>query len=274
MKCQEEDDRSIYGRRGQAVQDVVAGFNVESSQKEVRPPICWLQTHSGKKIDLLNPTSKMVDIEDIAHALSMICRFNGHCRDFYSVAEHSVMAEAVGCQIRKNERCSKNPLIPPRSAIEWARESLELLLHDAPEAYIGDLTTPLKRGLDLMVMGSPSPEMRISPIGELEMRWQISIGQAFGLGDRLANPSNLVQQADDHVLAIEVTTLFHPMHSCWWDARNRPRSGEMMIQCWSPAKARRQFIGRFRVLYETLYSKTGWGEVGEAGSPADEEGGK
>ena len=68
-------------------------------QEEKRQVMYWLQTFTGKKIDLINPTREMVDIEDIAHSLSMICRYNGHCRDFYSVAEHSVMVEAMGSQI-------------------------------------------------------------------------------------------------------------------------------------------------------------------------------
>jgi len=209
----------------------------------------WLQTYTGKKIDLINPTREMVDIEDIAHALSMICRFNGHCRDFYSVAEHSVMVEVIGNQIS----LSSEPIS------DFQR--LALLLHDAAEAYIGDFTTPLKRGLD-SIGNNPSPE-KISKIAELERRWLVVIGQAFFLGSQLAEPSFIMRQADDRALAVEVPTLFHPVQSCWWETRNRPRSGEMMIHCWSPAEARRQFLSRFRVLYETLHSrKIGWEEVG------------
>jgi hypothetical protein len=273
-----KDDEQVLHKRGvQVVQDAASGFNEQNFLKEMHLPIYWLQTHSGKRIDLINPTPEMVDIEDIAHALSMICRFNGHCRDFYSVAEHSVMAEALGSQMmmrQEAERSSKKLSVLPKPTSEFVQKSLELLLHDAAEAYIGDFTAPLKHGLDSIGEVFPPPEMKVSKLAELEARWQRAIGQAFGLGDRLANPSELVQQADDKVLAIEVTTLFHPVQFGWWETRSRPRSGEMMLQCWSPAEARRQFIGRFRALYETLYSKTGWSEVGEAGTPADEGGEK
>ena len=79
----------------------------------------WIQTYSGVKFDLLNPTSAMVNISDIAHALSNICRFTGHCSQFYSVAQHSTLV------------ASKVP-------------TLQALLHDAAEAYIQDISTPLK----------------------------------------------------------------------------------------------------------------------------------
>ena len=236
-------------------------------QEEKRQVTYWLQTFTGKKIDLINPTREMVDIEDIAHSLSMICRYNGHCRDFYSVAEHSVMVEAMGSQIllrREAERYSGRLSAPPKPTSEIVQQSLALLLHDAAEAYIGDLTTPLKRGLESVGYDAafPAPEGRASKIEMLEYRWLLAIGEAFGLGDRLAEPSDVMRQADEKVMTVEVPMLFHPVQSCWWETRNRPRSGEMVIQCWTPAEARRQFVSRFRVLYENLYSKTGWSEIG------------
>ena len=88
----------------------------------------WCQTFTGKKVDILCPTPEMVDIEDIAHALSMTCRFGGHCREFYSVAEHSVLVEQMG---RYSLHCSDPRII------------MLLLLHDAAEAYIGDIITPV-----------------------------------------------------------------------------------------------------------------------------------
>jgi|SRR5271157_3540357 len=244
------------------------------AREEKRQSMYWLQTFTGKKIDLINPTREMVDIEDIAHSLSMICRYNGHCRDFYSVAEHSVMVEAMGSQIllrREAERNAGKLSVPPKPTSEIVQQSLALLLHDAAEAYIGDLTTPLKRGLE-SVGGDvvfPTPERPTSKIAELESHWLLAIGEAFGLGDRLAEPSDVMRQADEKVMTVEVPMLFHPVQSCWWESRNRPRSGEMAIQCWPPAEARRQFVSRFRVLYENLYSKTGWSETGTANEDSE-----
>jgi len=85
----------------------------------------WIQTISGRKFPLAEPDPNQIDIEDIAHALSMLCRFNGHCTQFYSVAEHSMH---VSHEI-------SNDL------------ALAGLLHDAAEAYLGDVPSPLKKEL-------------------------------------------------------------------------------------------------------------------------------
>lgn len=79
-------------------------------------------TVSGVKVNLHYPTTDMISIFDIAHALSNICRFGGHSRFFYSVAQHSVIVAKL--------------------APEYLRKMA--LLHDAPEAYVGDVIKPLK----------------------------------------------------------------------------------------------------------------------------------
>lgn len=80
----------------------------------------YITTFSGRKMYFLNPTPDMVDIEDIAHALSHVCRFGGHTANFYSVAQHSLSVAAI------------------------AENRLEGLLHDASEAYLVDIPKPIK----------------------------------------------------------------------------------------------------------------------------------
>lgn len=82
----------------------------------------WMQTFSGKQFWPVDPRPEEIHIEDIAHALSMQCRFAGHCLRFYSVAEHSYLLSHAVC---------------PDNAL-WA------LLHDASEAYLVDVPRPLK----------------------------------------------------------------------------------------------------------------------------------
>ena len=82
----------------------------------------WIQTFTGQKFYPLYPEDSNYVIEDIAHALSNICRFTGHCRHFYSVAQHSVILSR---------------LVPTH--LEKAA-----LLHDASEAYLTDIARPIK----------------------------------------------------------------------------------------------------------------------------------
>ena len=86
----------------------------------------WLQTFSGKKVSVLNPQIDTIDIDDISNAISKLCRFNGHCSEFYSVAQHCVL----GTQFAMDHFDE-----------DTARE---FLIHDATEEYVGDMIRPLK----------------------------------------------------------------------------------------------------------------------------------
>lgn len=85
----------------------------------------WMETYTGKKFHILKPKLQDIDIKDIAHSLALQCRFGGHCKVFYSVAEHSVRVSDI---------------LP---------EELKLagLLHDAAEAYVGDVVRGMKENM-------------------------------------------------------------------------------------------------------------------------------
>lgn len=111
--------------------------NAENKVASERDRGPWMSTYTQGRWYLLDPRACEVKIEDIAHALSMICRYGGHCSFFYSVAEHSVHAAWNVWQETNDQRLA-----------------LSTLLHDAEEAYIGDLTLPLKRALHQLVEGA------------------------------------------------------------------------------------------------------------------------
>jgi 5'-deoxynucleotidase YfbR-like HD superfamily hydrolase len=83
----------------------------------------WMTTFSGIKFWVLDPRPEEVHIKDIAHSLSLTCRYNGMCKEFFSVAQHSVLVSRM-CE---------------------AEDKLWGLLHDSAEAYISDVPTPVKR---------------------------------------------------------------------------------------------------------------------------------
>lgn len=94
-----------------------------------------IETHTGVLFDYADPKPWEVSLDDIAHALSLTVRFGGHIKHFYSVAQHSILvAKIVG---------QANPLHPRLPALQRAA-----LFHDAHEAYVGDIPTPMKRAIN------------------------------------------------------------------------------------------------------------------------------
>lgn len=97
-------------------------------------PRAWQKMLSGRRLDLLDPTPVDIEIEDIAHGLSFVARWNGQTQgDFaYSVAEHSLLVERLYSRLN------------PRAPAKWR---LAALLHDAPEYVIGDMISPVKNAV-------------------------------------------------------------------------------------------------------------------------------
>ena len=167
----------------------------------------WFQTYTGKLFFPGDPRVEEICIEDIAHALSMVCRFAGHCREFYSVAQHSVLVSLT---------------VPPSLALDG-------LLHDASEAYIHDITRPMKR----------LPGMAY--YRELEHRTEMLIAERFGL--TMPQPPE-IKDADNRVLMTERRDLL-TIHRDWtWRAEPLPER----IAAWSPEMAEVAFLTRFEAL--------------------------
>jgi 5'-deoxynucleotidase YfbR-like HD superfamily hydrolase len=98
------------------------------------PPRAWQRMLSGRRLDLLDPTPMDIEIEDIAHGLAFVARWNGQTLgDFpYSVAEHSLLVETLFSRMQ------------PKAPAKW---QLAALLHDAPEYVIGDMISPVKAAI-------------------------------------------------------------------------------------------------------------------------------
>ncbi len=102
-----------------------------TTRKKTEPPRAWQRMLSGRRLDLLDPSPLDVEIEDIAHGLARVARWNGQTRGphVFSVAQHSLLVEKIACALE------------PSISRE---DRLFMLLHDAPEYVIGDMISPFK----------------------------------------------------------------------------------------------------------------------------------
>lgn len=181
---------------------------------------------SAREFDLLKPRADLITTLDIAHALSLICRFNGHCNRHYSVAQHSLLvADIVESQ-------GHGPEI-----------QLLALLHDAAEAYVGDLVRPLKLWLRQDTGGTGSNydwiERRI---------WQ-AIRERFDLPRALPI---VVHEADMIALATERRELL-PDHPSVWDCLRGITPHNSELPAWTPLQARQAFHDRLLELLATTH---------------------
>jgi uncharacterized protein len=174
-----------------------------------------IQTSSGKRVDPFAPSPDDVEIEDIARALANQCRFGGHCSAFYSVAQHSCLAADLV------SRLDDDP-----ETVLWA------LLHDAAEAYLGDLPGPIKRHSELGRL-----------YHEAEIRIQETICRRFELG---VDQPRHVREVDGALLAAERREL---MVEAWeWPELGDVSPADVSIDPWPPERARAEFLHRFEEL--------------------------
>lgn len=141
-------------------------------------PAPWILTASGRRFPLDTPRPEDVDPADLAHALAHLCRFGGHTRVHYSVAQHSILVST---------------LVPPAFAVAG-------LLHDAAEAYVGDCVGPLAHRL---------PEFRA-----VERRILDAVAERFGV-PRWQLDAPEVRRADAVALLTERASFLPPSREPW-----------------------------------------------------------
>lgn len=169
----------------------------------------WMQTYTGRKFWPLDPRPEDVFVEDIAHSLSLQCRYAGHCLRFYSVAEHSVLL--YRWLLEKGH---------DRETCKWG------LLHDAGEAFVSDVVRPLKRSLP--------------GFDQIETKVQIAICTRFQMHPIMPP---MVKEIDSRILVDEKRQNMAP--GLVWRVDSLEPIG-VRLRFWPAPEAEEQFLVAFR----------------------------
>ncbi|WP_110648730.1 phosphohydrolase [Salinicola peritrichatus] len=167
----------------------------------------FITTHSGLSVHMASPTPQMIDPSDIGRSLSRICRFGGHTRQHYSVAQHCVLA---------------SQFVP-------VEHQLTALMHDATEAYVGDMVSPLKA--------------MIPAFKGVEDRFWTAIATRFGLPSAM---DPCIKNIDLILLATERRDLLCEGEA--WDCLEGVVPLPIHIQPWPMDHAYQQWMARFNEL--------------------------
>lgn len=179
----------------------------------------WITTFTGKHPSLDNPHTDDIDIRDIAHSLSMQCHWVGHCREFISLAEHSIHVS--------------HQFTDPEDAL-WG------LLHDSPEAYLGDMSRPLKKLFPFYQ--------------ELELAWMETIAKALNLRP---DPPTDLKIHDNAVLHMEARVAMHPSTDWKFAFGERVAPGVKLYGMgFKPAISEYRFLERFKALEVQVSAET------------------
>jgi 5'-deoxynucleotidase YfbR-like HD superfamily hydrolase len=185
----------------------------------------WIQTNSAVKFFPFEPQPEDIRLEDVAHALSRLCRFTGHVEHFYPVSAHCVAVLTVVSSLTDDLNTRK-----------WA------LLHDTAEAFIGDMSAPIK--------SHPSME----PFRRLEAKVMEAVATRFGLE---GPEPELVKKVDTIICRLEAEALFKTVHTDFPDFRTvDPAIAAKMdrqltvhdFQHWNSHTAELEFLRRCRLL--------------------------
>ena len=199
----------------------------------------WFQTYTGQVFYPFDPQPADIDIRDIAHALSLICRFNGHCEAFYSVADHCL--EVHHNYINQVSLDAHMLSAGALTTLKGPKARMCALLHDAAEAYAGDTIRPIKKSM-------PSIE-------ELEKPIQDAVLEKFGLTEIWPWVQPRVKEADLVILMTEKRDVVVPGPGTrreWaLDKEIRPAKGKILPHD-TPKEAEEAFLKLFWMLTQRI----------------------
>ncbi|MEM1353146.1 MAG: HD family hydrolase [Pseudomonadota bacterium] len=190
----------------------------------------WQKMLSGRRLDLLDPTPVDIEIEDIAHGLSFVARWNGQTKgDFaYSVAEHSLLVERLFQRIA------------PNAPVKWR---MAALLHDAPEYVIGDMISPVKAAVG-------------TSYGELDARLAAAINIRFGLPAELpVAVKKQIKKADKlsaWMEATEIAGFTEPEANRFFGAPDPKLLNGLEIVLRAPIEVRSDYTARHSTLLQEM----------------------
>ena len=199
------------------------------------PPRAWQRMLSGRRLDLLDPSPLDIEVEDIAHGLARVARWNGqtHGDHAFSVAQHCLLVDRIFCA---------------QDGSAGSSERLAILLHDAPEYVIGDMISPFKA-----VLGSGYKAF--------EARLEAAVHLRFGLPPATPPEIRALIKAADHACAgLEAVQLagFSPAEA----ARlfGPPLDGHSIrLEPAAPAAAQARYLARFHLLSQAGGTEPGSG---------------
>lgn len=184
----------------------------------------WIGTYTGRKFYPYDPKPKDVNVEDIAHSLSLQCRFNGHCEHMYSVAQHSINCTKLLKELGYD-----------------VKYQLYALLHDASEAYLSDLPRPVKEYM---------PEYY-----EVEQKVQDVIWEHFGLSNPTKEDWDIIYFADNQLLYWEGVKLTKNIDN-WTEKYNNLLNDFNPPEDWFeeklPSEVKNEFINLLKQLLKEV----------------------
>lgn len=187
----------------------------------------WIQTFTGRKFDLTNLSFNEIDIVDIAAGLSKVCRFAGQCPCFYSVAEHCVLGAYYILR--------QYPDHPNRD-----RLAMEFLLHDATEAYLGDISYPLKQ-----LIGPEYKRME----SELD---KVIRSQLINSSYKIPSEDlEIISNLDTSMCVVERDYMMPTKHR-WSDKYENAERVPIDLELWSPQVAFDQYLDIYASIRERI----------------------